>query len=228
MSTQFHSAMTAILAMPYFKNETAKSGGAIYGHEAAVAERIKAAGFVEINKSQYPGLKKGLLKKWAESGDVTDLRKVTQGMPVGSYVLQPAGSQGFPDVLVLDFDDRFIAVECKSGKSGLCPMWNDNLPKPDTIYVLSSGQRNETTVFLGRDVISEEEYNTQISFWKEQKQLETKYRAIMKPLDKFSRGWDIKGRPQNFQAGGDKKVNYFTHTSRKQCETNVLNFALNT
>jgi hypothetical protein len=227
MSKQLHSAMVAILEMPYFKNETAKSGGATYGHEAAVSERIKAAGFTEICKSTYPGLKKGLLKKWAETGNDTDLKIVTQGMPAGSYILQPAGSQGFPDVLVKDFgtQDRFIAIECKSGKSGLTPMWNDNLPKPNTIYVLSSGKLNQTTVFLGKDVISEEEYKTQISFWKEQKELEAKYRAVMKKLDVFSRGWDIKGRPQNFQGGGGKKTNYFTHVDRKNCETNVLNFA---
>lgn len=225
MSKQLHSAMTQILAMPYFKNEQAKSGGAHFGHEEAVAIRIKAAGFTEIQKSTYPKLTKGLLKKWARSGDDTELRKVTKGMAVGSYILQPAGSQGFPDILVLDFNDRFVAVECKSGQNGLCPMWNDSLPNPDTIYVLSSGKVNQTTLFLGKDVITDAEIQTQIAFWKEQKLLEAKYRAIIKPLDTFNRGWDIKGRPQNFQGGGADKTNYFTHKSRKQCEANALGFA---
>ena len=226
MSQQLHDALVNILAMPYFKNENARSSGATYGHENAVAKRIESAGFKEENKSTYPKLKKSLLKKWADTGDDTELRKVTEGMSAGSFILQPAGTQGFPDVLVKDFSNCFVAIECKSGQSGLTPMWNDNLPKPNSIYVLSSGKKNATTVFLGRDVISYAEIQTQIAFWKEQKLLEEKYRAIMKPLDVFNRGWDIKGRPQNFQGGGNVKTNYFTHSSRAQCEANVLSFAL--
>ena len=157
MSTQFHSALQSILAMPYFKNEHARSGGAVFGHEEAVAEKIKAAGFTEVDKKQYPKLTKGLLKKWANSGNDVDLRKATEGLPEGTYILQPAGTQGFPDVLVKDWGDRFVSVECKSGMNGLCPMWNDNIPKPNSVYVLSSGIRNETTVFMGKDVISPEE-----------------------------------------------------------------------
>jgi hypothetical protein len=225
MSKQLHTAMTQILAMPYFKNGQAKSGQVVHGHEDAVADKIKAAGFSEILKTSYPKLTKGLLRKWVRSGDDTDLRTATTGMAVGSYIVQPAGSQGFPDILVLDFNNRFVAVECKSGKAGLCPMWNDSLPHPNAIYVLSSGKVDETTLFLGKDVITEDEIQTQIAFWKEQKLLEAKYRAIIKPLDVFNRGWDIKGRPQNFQGGGGDKTNYFTHKSRKQCEKNALDFA---
>ena len=110
MAQELHTALTNILAMPYFKNENARSGGATYGHEDAVAIRIRDAGFSELAKTAYPKLKKGLLKKWAETGNDTDLRKATAGMPVGTFILQPAGTQGFPDVLVKDFNDRFVAV----------------------------------------------------------------------------------------------------------------------
>jgi hypothetical protein len=211
--------------MPYFENENAKSGGAKYGHEEAVAVRIKDAGFVEIDKSLYPKITKGMLKKWARSGNDADLRSVTQGMPVGTYILQPSGSQGFPDVLVLDHNNRFVAIECKSSKAGFCPMWNDSLPNPNSIYVLSSGKLDETTVFMGKDVITDVEVQMQIAFWKDQKLLEAKYRDMMKPLDTFNRGWDIRGRPQNFQGGGGEKTNYFKHFSRAQCEKNTLEYA---
>lgn len=225
MTTQLHLAISEILKMPYFENESAKSGGAKYGHEEAVAIRIRDAGFVEINKSLYPKITKGMLKRWARSGNDTDLRDATQGMPVGTYIVQPSGSQGFPDVLVLDHNNRFIAVECKSSKTGFCPMWNDSLPNPNSIYVLSSGKLNETTVFLGKDVITDAEVQMQISFWKDQKLLEAKYRDMIKPLDTFNRGWDIRGRPQNFQGGGGEKTNYFKHANRAQCEKNVLDYA---
>lgn len=225
MSKQLHTALTSILAMPYYKNEHARSGGATYGHEDAVAIRIKDSGFVEHPKTSYPKLTKGLLKKWATTGDDTDLRKATANLPVGTFVLQPAGTQGFPDVLVKDFNDRFVAVECKSGKNGQCPMWNDNLPKPNTIYVLASGIKNETTIFLGHEVISPEEQTLMDEQEAEIAKIVKKYNLKMSAIDTFNRGWHQKSRKQHFQGGGNVKTNYFTHASRKQCETNALEYA---
>ena len=225
MSTQLHSAIENILAMPYFKNENARSGGAVYGHEHAVAERIRSAGFVEVNINTYPELSKGLLKKWAKTSDDVDLRRVTDGMAVGTFIVQPAGTQGFPDILVKDFTDRFVAVECKSGKSGLCPMWNDNLPMPDSVYVLASGIMNQTTVFLGRDVISPEEQQLMDEQQAAIAEVVKLFNAKMSAIDKFNRGWLQKSRKQHFQGGGGAKTNYFTHDSRAQCEQNTLDFA---
>jgi hypothetical protein len=217
--------MTEILAMPYFKNQNARSGGANYGHEYELAERIKAAGFVEHPKSAYPKVTKSLLKKWAEDGDDTALRAATAGLPVGTYILQPAGTQGFPDVLVKDFNDRFVAVEGKSGQNGLCPMWNDNLPKPNAIYVLSSGAVNATTVFLGKDVITDAEQKLMDLQEAEVAKVVKLYNAKMAAIDVHKRGWLQKSRKQHFQGGGNTKTNYFTHQSRTQCEQNAMEYA---
>jgi len=225
MSTQLNSAVQSILEMPYFKNENARSGGATYGHEDAVAERIRSAGFTEVDKQKFPKITKSLLKKWATDGDDTELRKVTQTLSVGTFILQPAGTQGFPDVLVKDFNDRFVAVECKSGKNGLCPMWNDNLPKPETIYVLASGINNATTVFMGRDVISPEEQALMDTQEAAIAKVVKEYNKKMAAIDTFGRGWVQKSRKQHFQGGGNVKTNYFTHQSRQQCEQNALDFA---
>jgi hypothetical protein len=210
--------------MPYFKNEQARSGGATYGHEKAVALRVQDAGFTEVDKSLFPGITKSMLKKFAQTGVDTDLREVTQGLAPGSYILQPSGSQGFPDILVLDFNNVFVCVECKSGK-GVAPMWNDSLPHPTTIYVFATKKTNETTVFLGRDVISIEELNCRDDFVNELKQLITKYRTIMPTFDFFKRGWVLKARQQFFQEGGGDKTNYFTHPQRSTCEKLALEFA---
>lgn len=211
--------------MPYFKNQNARSGGAVYGHEDAVAERIGSAGFVEADKKSYPKVTKSLLKKWATDGDDTELRKATVGLPVGTFILQPAGTQGFPDVLVKDFNDRFVAVECKSGQNGLCPMWNDNVPKPNTLYVLASGEVNQTTIFMGCDVISPEEQQLMDEQEAAIAAVVKLYNQKMAAIDKFGRGWLQKSRKQHFQGGGGVKTNYFTHASRSQCEQNALDFA---
>ena len=211
--------------MPYFKNENARSGNADYGHERAVAEQVKAAGFTEIQKSQYPKVTKGMLKKWARTGDETELRLATADMPKGSYILQPAGTQGFPDILVLDFNDRFVILECKSGIDGTTPMWNDNLPKLDAIYILSSGKMNATTIFLVREVITDAMLDSQVKMVEDLMKVVKKYKKINEALDLFARGWDVKFRPQNFQSGGKIKTNYFTHSDRAKCEKNALDFA---
>ena len=147
-------------------------------------------------------------------------------MPPGSYILQPANSQGFPDILVKDFNHRYISVECKSVEKNATPMWNDNLPRPDSIYVLSSGITNSTTVFLGKDVITPEEQQLMIEQEKLVSEIVKKYNEKMKELDKFNRGWMLRSRKQHSQGGGGLKTNYFTHTARKLCEDNVLEYAL--
>jgi hypothetical protein len=225
MSTQLHSAMKEILAMPYYKNEHAQSGGAKYAHEDAVAVRIKNAGFTEFNKSSFKGLTKSKLKHWAHINDSSELAVILASLPNGSYILQPAGSQGFPDILVKDFCSRLVAVECKSGKDSVCPMWNDNVPQPLAIYVLSSGAVNETTLFMGRDVITEESYNIMAQQEAEIDKIVKKYAKIMNEADTFKRGFIQKSRKQHFQQGGGVLTNYFTHADRSKCEANALKYA---
>lgn len=225
MAVQLHNALTSILAMPYFKNEAHKSGGASFGHEEAVGIKIAAAGFKEEQKTSYPTLSKSMLRKWAAGGADTDLRKALHNMPNGSFIVQPAGSQGFPDILVRDFNDRFVAIECKSGKNGQCPMWNDNVPKPMAIYILSSGVQNATTIFMGRDVISDAEQKLMDEQEAEIAKIVKAYNTKLNAIDTFNRGWLQKSRKQHFQGGGGAKTNYFTHASREACETNALMYA---
>lgn len=225
MSKQLHQAMTDILGMGYFANQNARSGGQTYGHEEAVALRIQSAGFAESSKAQFPKLKKGLLKKWANTGDDTLIESILADMPEGSYILQPAGSQGFPDILVKDFGGRLIAVECKSGKNGLCPMWNDNVPKQRALYVLSSGLANDTTLFLGRDVIAQSTYDLMAQQEAEIALIVNKYNQLMKSADTHKRGWLQKSRKQHFQGGGAALTNYFTHSDRKRCESEALKWS---
>ena len=235
MSIQLHKAMVSILAMPYFKNEAHKSGKVKFAHEEAVAAKISAAGFTEVQKKLYPKLTKKLLKKWAETGDDTHLRAACVGLKEGSYILQPASSQGFPDILVLDFTNkednnkdipaRFVAIECKSTK-GTCPKWNDNAPKPNGIYVLASGSLNETTIFMGRDVITpatQKRINKLQEDWKKLTDTCKDELAVMDPLD---RGFVADPRISFNQIGGAKKSNYFTHSNRQVCQDNTLSYAL--
>lgn len=226
MCQQLHQAMTDILKMPYYRNYHAMSGNdAKAGHEVAVDIEIAKASFTRLNVVDYPSITKGLLKTWAQTKDDRALRIAAADMPIGSYISQPCGSQGFPDFLVRDFNDRFVAIECKSIKTAGSPMWNDNIPMDDAIYVLTAGNLNETTVFLGRDVISPEERESMVEQEKATRALNEEFVKKSKAIDKFNRGFVQKIRKQHFQSGPASKTNYFIHKDRKLCESNVLEFA---
>lgn len=227
MSKQLHSALTQMLKMGYYANENARSGKADYGHERAVAEALKSHGFAEADRALFPKMSKGLLKKWSNNDPAATakLTQMTATLAPGSIIVQPAGSQGFPDILVKDFGGRLIALECKSGKGGLCPMWNDNVPRQDALYVLSSGKANATTIFLGRDVIGQGTYDLMTQQEREIAAIVQKYNDLMSQADTFKRGWLQKSRKQHFQGGGADLTNYFTHADRARCEKSALDWA---
>ena len=248
MSTQLQQVFSKILKMPYYKNESQRSGKTIHGHEDALSLKLTDDGFVKLNNKDYPKLKKHMIKGWEDSGfdfnylaDKSDTKYKTKynitfgDMPAGSYLTQPAGPQSFPDFLIKDFDGRFIAVEAKSGKknekqvqksdnSTMAPMWNDNLPKTGAVYIYSNEKNNQTTVFLGRDVISDTVIKLQESLMEELNKSVERFRSLVREQDIHNRGWDIKYRPQNFQGYGLDKCDYFKHKDRKKCENNVLEF----
>lgn len=223
MSKQLHEGMIAILAMPYFKNEHARSGNVTHGHEIAVAEKLKEVGFTEVPNTKYKITKK-IIKNWVKTNDDSELRKATNGLTPGSYIIQPANSQAYPDILVKDFDDRFICFECKSSKGDGPPMWNDSLPRLDGIYIFASEKKNATTIAFGKDIITQETIDLAAEMLQELKQIVDKYKEKNKQVDIFTRGWSIKFRPQNFQSGKKTITSYFEHPDRVKCETNVLNF----
>lgn len=237
LSNKLRVAFEEILKMPYFENERARSGKTINGHEDAIAIRFEEAGLTKLQNEDYPRLKKNVIKDWAKTKFDSDFIKnisntkwktktniTFNDMPLGSFIEQPAGSQSFPDFLVRDFNGRFIAVEAKSGRNGVHPMWNDNLPHPGAIYILSSGKLNETTLFNGSDVISDEMVSLREQLTEKLKEVMEWGRTQSIDLDEFNRGWDLKFRTQNFQGRGKDKTNYFTHPDRKKCEENVLEF----
>jgi hypothetical protein len=225
MSEQLYIAVKKILDMPYYQNEQARSGGANYGHEHAVEIHIKSAGFVPVYKKdgKFKKITKTLLKEWITTGNDVKLREAATELLEGQYIAQPSGSQGSPDFLIHDHGDRFVGIECKSGKDGVCPMWNDSLPGYNVIYVLSSGSVNQTTIFLGPDVIEDAVKETIKRQEEERSQIDKKYNKICLSISK--RGFIQKTRKQHFQQGGGAVTNYFIHPDRKQCETNALEFA---
>lgn len=233
--------------MPHHGNDSRGSGEKHDSHEDALSVELVKAGFVEVVQEgkrltrpskknpvgrltktrTFPKLSRNSLKAAIESiNRQSEIAKLVNGIKPGTFIRQPCGSQSFPDFLVCDFSGNFVIVEAKSG-NGVVPAWNDSLVKQDAIYIFSSGSCNQTTVFLGQDVLdcARKEYMENL-FSQINTLLDAGQQALKDMPDPFNRGFSLSYiRPKYEQGGGNEKVNYFKHASRQTCENNVLEFA---
>lgn len=224
MSKQLKSSFEQILKMGYVKNEHATSKQSIHGHENAIECILVKNEFNPVSKDLYQRATKKVIKDWAETGNTDDIVKLFDKMPNGTYISQLLGTQSFPDIFLKDFDGRYFSIECKSVK-GTTPMWNDNIPTQNGIYIISSGKLDETTVCLGKDIINIEMTKFRNEITEKLQVIIKEAEAKMKELDTHSRGWHLTFRQQSFQYGKKEQMsNYFIHKDRKKCEQNVLNF----
>ena len=146
-------------------------------------------------------------------------------MAPGAFIRQPCGPNAFPDFLLCDFSGTIVLIEAKSG-GGHAPAWNGGLPQKDSIYILSSGIYNSSTVFLGHDIMNWE-FSKLLQDHHDAQQVrskELKKQAAL--LDEFNRGFYHYTRSKFEQQGGMDKTDYFKHKDRPRCEQNVLTFAL--
>lgn len=240
MSKQLHTAISACLKLTDTKNEHSRSGIREDTHEDAIASILRKSGFTEVIQTtmgltrngkpkklrKFKDLKSSLVKKALKSNKPqSELAKLVPDLAIGTYIRQPCSGQHFPDFLVRDFDGKIILIEAKSGK-GVCPTWNGGLPKKNAVYIFTSIGQQDTTIFLGQDVISEVKEKL-LSDFHDKLQAESKLlKEQLKELDVFDRGFDHYVRSKFGQGGGDTKVNYFTHSDRAKCEKNALKFVL--
>ena len=89
-----------------------------------------------------------------------------------AFEYQPNGSQKSPDfrINISNISEKkFLDIELKSTK-GAYPMYNGGLPQKDVVYIFCSKKYNKTTIFFGRDIITErkrELYNELVTELKE-------------------------------------------------------------
>ena len=246
MSIQLNTFITNVLAMRHYSNDSAGSGVKHDSHEDALAVELQKVGYTEIlqqgtrqtkpskknpnghivKTKTFPKLGRDAVKKAIRSDNTQqELAKLVPGMSPGTFIRQPCGPKAFPDFLLCDFSGTIVLIEAKSG-GGNVPVWNGGLPQKDSIYILSSGIYNSSTVFLGHDVMK----------WELSKLLQDHHDALQiqskalkhkaSQLDTFNRGFYHYTRSKFEQQGGLDKTDYFKHADRTKCEQNVLAFAL--
>jgi len=217
MGMVLKTAILDILKLPYHKNDHSTSGKREDRHEYVIADVLSKHGF------KQHVLSKNIKRKDMAAFKKTEDPSVLPDIPPGSYVVQPCGSQSYPDLLVRDFDGTYYCLECKSTKTGGTPMWNDNpASHPNGIYILTAESYNRTTCFKGSDVFPSTMLEILERRAAEQAILDAKFNAELAAADCYNRGWKANCRTQHNQAG--EGANYFTHPDLERCEQAVLEF----
>tara|TARA_A100001515_G_scaffold140697_1_gene136689 strand:- start:862 stop:1392 length:531 start_codon:yes stop_codon:yes gene_type:complete len=137
------------------------------------------------------------------------------------YEAQPNGIQASPDFRVKLSDGKTVDIECKSSKQTY-PTYNGGLPKEGVVYIFSSKRYNETTIFFADDVVSPKK-RQQFANLVEELNSVLKIHQMDEEWQEDSRGFDFYIRNMYVQNGAGKK-DYFKHSERKSCESNVLNY----
>ena len=211
-----------ILKMPYHRNYAAASGKVhnIAKHEDAVEDVLIKHGFTNANLPNRKGKKSPIALKDRDKA-LADSNELL-GIPNNSYVVQPCGTHANPDFIV-NHNNKLYFVECKSSKE-VYPTYNSGLPKDKYIYIFSSAKTNATTVYMGDDIVTEEQTRIINEGKKELASILSKMNAALAESDILGRGVDYYDRPMFGQKGGADKSNYFTHKNRKTCEEKVIKY----
>jgi hypothetical protein len=203
--------MEKFLKLPYYENAAASSG-AIHTHakhEDALKEVMCGSGY-SVWKPAKP-LKKG------DQGDPT----FAQEMPCGSFVEQPFGSQCAPDFFVKTWNNQIVPIEAKSSK-GYSPCYNSGGVNPNCFYVFCSKKTNQTTIYKGDDIISQEQSRLISEYIAEEKARVAILNQKLKALDVTERGVSYYARPMITQSGCKELTNYFTHEKRAEIEQRAI------
>jgi hypothetical protein len=205
--------------LPYFRNYQAVSGSVhnLSSHEDAVEDVLLSNSLVKSN-----------FKEIATSQGFTSSIKfrdaLLQGefgdsIPNDVYFSQPTGTHNSPD-FIFKVNNKVFLVECKSGKDNQ-PMYNSGLPKIGYIYLFCSKKSNESTMYLGEDIVNVEQRKVIEKFTEQSQKLIAKLNEELALLDDQNRGLSYYQRDMWQQSGGAKYTDYFKHENKALCESKV-------
>ena len=122
--------------------------------ESRIETKMHTLGFSRVQQDNIEKLKFELIKQTVlgkESEE--DIANICPEFN-RHYIIQPFGSQNYPDFLVF-WGDMLFGIETKYSKSGQGhPVWNSGLPRPNGIYIFGASGAQDLTFFRGNDVLS--------------------------------------------------------------------------
>ena len=200
--------------MPYYRNYQASSGAVhnISKHEDAVEAVLLRHGAVRARVG----------KKVSKSArnDLIDGNVESIGLQPGEYMAQPCGPNNSPDFIVFDGEEHHF-IECKSSKQAK-PTFNSGMPNSAYVYIFCSEKTNETTLFRGNDVVTDEQIAVVVEFRRSQKAQEDQLNKKLLEIDVNNRGFQWYTRPMYVQAGKSEHTSYFKHKDKSACEERII------
>lgn len=198
--------INSILSLPYFGNDTA---GNFADHEKQIKYKLEQHGFISLPPQKN--------KK-------NELNRMMEKMEPNTFVYQPFGSQNSPDFIVKTDTGVCFCIECKSCITSCSPVYNSGSIHNDYIYIFTNKKTNSTTLFLGSDIISQEQLDCIEETDKLIRELLKERNKKLQELDLHKRGWYYYSRRMISQGGNKTTTNYFEHPEREKCEKNVIEF----
>jgi hypothetical protein len=144
----------------------------------------------------------------------------------GQFIHQPLGTQNNPDFLIQLSENILIPFEAKSANK-YTPQYNSGGIKPNYIYIFTSQKIKKTTVYLGSDIINENQIKLIKEYIEKCRLLDKELNKLLKENDTNNRGVSYYTRPMIGQKGKKDITNYFEHKDKKKCEENVIEFLEN-
>ena len=204
--------------MPYYKNYAAASGKVhnISNHEDAVKDVIIQNGFSEFALESTKDKKKRT-NLWIEHPEFSD------EMPINTFISQPCGTHESPDFIIKISASLILAMECKSSTKE-APLYNSGGLTSNYLYVFSSQKYNQSTIYMGSDIITPEQQLLIDAHIKESRERDLILNKKLMACDTRHRGISFYTRPMINQTGGKTYCDYFTHEYRQSAEENVMNY----
>jgi len=207
------NALKKMLTLPYYKNSAASSGDNIAKHENAVANVLKEFGFFQINKPSKT--KNDDIIRWLKNPELSQI-------PDGSFIEQPCGHNNSPD-FVIKVNNKFVLfLEAKSSASSYTPVYNSGGVKPNYVYVFCSKITNETTIYKGSSIITQQQQEIINKRIDKARFDDEESNKELNNIDENHRGISFYTRPMITQKGGSTFSNYFTHDQRTNAENKAL------
>ena len=217
-----NSLLKDLNVMPYYKNYAAASGMVhnVAKHEDAVKDNLLKHGFKEWKP--YRGFKKEVAWSWIDNPSLATR------MPSMSFISQPCGTHDNPDFLVKVKVNVVFGIECKSSdKKTKKPLYNSGGITPNYIYVYSSQSTNRTTIYMGSDIMTEEQQKLINEHILKHRADDAILNEKLKLIDTNHRGVSYYTRPMIGQSGDSTYTDYFNHEMKSASEENVFKFVEN-
>ena len=213
--SKMRKVLESVLAMPYYKNHAAASGRVHNDpkHEDAYEDILIQNGYTRSRISKVSKRHRDELLRTGEYPEMED----------NSYIPQPCGKQDSPDFLVKS-EGLLFFIECKSASGPTtAPMYNSAVPKSGYIYVFCCKKYDETTTYLGQDVLERDDQQLIEAHIEEARRRDEELNNSLREGG-HSHGIEYYTRPMMTHTKHGVCKDYFRHPRREQLEQNVLNY----